>query len=97
MFKVKALYDFVASHPDDLAFNQGEVLTITNSDYAEGWFFGRSSTGKEGMIPSAYVDPLPPSMPPPPLPGTNRVIHRSSLLYVFISVFMIFILERLLQ
>ena len=69
MFKVKALYDFTASHPDDLGFSQGEVLTITNGEYAEGWYYGRNMSGKEGMIPSAYVDALPPSMPPPPLPS----------------------------
>ena len=73
IFKVKALYDFVASHPDDLEFTEGEVLTVTNGEYAEGWFYGRNSVGKDGMIPSAYVDPLPPSMPPPPLPGCTKV------------------------
>ena len=73
VFKVKALYAFLASHPDDLAFNEGEVLTVTNGDYAEGWFYGRNAAGKNGMIPSAYVDPLPPSMPPPPLPGNVKV------------------------
>ncbi|XP_075257606.1 sorting nexin-18-like [Convolutriloba macropyga] len=72
IFKVKALYDFVASHPDDLEFTEGEVLTVTNGEYAEGWFYGRNSVGKDGMIPSAYVDPLPPSMPPPPLPGCTK-------------------------
>ena len=73
LFKVKALYDFVASHPDDLAFSQNDVLTITNSDYGDGWFYGRNNIGREGMIPSSYVEALPPSMPPPPLPGNSGV------------------------
>ena len=73
LFKVKALYDFVASHPDDLGFNQNEVLTITNSDYGDGWYYGSNNIGREGMIPSSYVEALPPSMPPPPLPGNSPV------------------------
>lgn len=54
----RALYDYVAQDDDEVAFNEGDV--ITNGDpIDEGWMYGIvERTGQYGMLPSNYVEEL---------------------------------------
>jgi len=73
--KVKAKYNFPGHDPDDLPFKKNDILTIISKE-EEQWWMARDCTGKEGMIPVNYVDPirqnrtsLPPTVPPSSLSG----------------------------
>ncbi|KAK5711196.1 hypothetical protein LTR17_018544 [Elasticomyces elasticus] len=51
--KVKALFDFVPSATDELAFVHGDVITVTDVD-GEGWWKGELR-GSTGLFPLNYV------------------------------------------
>ncbi|VDP70131.1 unnamed protein product [Schistosoma mattheei] len=72
--KVRVIYDFVAQWSGELTVCTGEELTITNQNVGSGWWQAVNAFGKEGLIPSEFVEiielPEPP-VPPPPLPTTE--------------------------
>ncbi|RTG82242.1 sorting nexin-9/18/33 [Schistosoma bovis] len=72
--KVRVIYDFVAQWSGELTVCTGEELTITNQNVGSGWWQAVNAFGKEGLIPSEFVEiielPEPP-VPPPPLPATE--------------------------
>ncbi|XP_078594969.1 uncharacterized protein LOC144872550 [Branchiostoma floridae x Branchiostoma japonicum] len=49
-----ALWDFEGTDSEDLAFNQGELLTVIENR-GPGWYLGRTQDGREGLIPDDYV------------------------------------------
>ncbi|KAK6171087.1 hypothetical protein SNE40_019347 [Patella caerulea] len=49
----KALFEFSASGPEELSFNRGDVLVIT--DQSDQDWFKAELNGKTGFIPSNYV------------------------------------------
>lgn len=46
---VRALYDYVAQGDDELSLNVDSIVTLTpkGDSYAEGWYEGRDSSGKQ--------------------------------------------------
>ncbi len=69
-FQVKALYDYVSDHPDDLPFSANQIITVKVVEDEE-WYTGSytNSLGvqNEGMFPKNFVEILPPS-PVPQIP-----------------------------
>lgn len=53
--KVKAVYDFTASEPGDLAFKEGDIISVLESRY-EQWWKG-TLHGEIGLFPTNYVKP----------------------------------------
>ena len=52
----QALYDFEAENPGELAFKEGDLITLT-SRVDENWFQGQRN-GKTGIFPVTYVQVL---------------------------------------
>uniref|UniRef100_A0A915K9Q8 Osteoclast-stimulating factor 1 n=1 Tax=Romanomermis culicivorax TaxID=13658 RepID=A0A915K9Q8_ROMCU len=50
----RALYNYTAGQPDELSFNEGDLLYISDATDSSGWWTGRCN-GKSGLIPSNYV------------------------------------------
>ncbi|CAH8543042.1 unnamed protein product [Schistosoma rodhaini] len=72
--RVRVIYDFIAQWNGELTVSTGEELTITNQNVGSGWWQAVNEFGKEGLIPSEFVEiiELPePLTPPPPLPATE--------------------------
>lgn len=55
-FQAKVLYDFEAVGEGELSVRVGDIVTITNPDVGQGWWFGVGVDGKEGVVPEAYVE-----------------------------------------
>ncbi|KAI9493655.1 hypothetical protein BDB00DRAFT_821999 [Zychaea mexicana] len=68
----EALYPFDGPNPQDLSFNQGDIIRVhekVNNDWWRG-----SCNGKTGLFPSNYVTEKQAAVhtpPPPPPPATN--------------------------
>ncbi|KAK9319121.1 hypothetical protein V1517DRAFT_333612 [Lipomyces orientalis] len=58
-FKVKAIYEYISDHPDDLSFPVTQIITVT-AEEDEEWYSGRyfDNTGalREGMFPRNFVE-----------------------------------------
>ena len=54
--QVIALYPYAAQNTDELTFDKGSVINVTNKDDAD-WWKGEQN-GVTGMFPSNYVSPL---------------------------------------
>ncbi|GAB7338177.1 hypothetical protein MBLNU457_4523t1 [Dothideomycetes sp. NU457] len=54
--RVRALYDFTPSEPGELAFRQGDIITVLESVYKDWW--KGSLRGATGIIPLNYVEKL---------------------------------------
>ncbi|KAI8872254.1 hypothetical protein GQ42DRAFT_161464 [Ramicandelaber brevisporus] len=55
---VKALYDFAARNQTELGFNAGDVIVVTDEQYADGWMEGylqSDSAQVTGVFPANYV------------------------------------------
>lgn len=50
----RALYNYVAQQPDELSFQEGDVLYILDDSDPQGWWRARCGP-KVGIIPSNYV------------------------------------------
>jgi len=58
--QAKALFPFTASKPDELTFNEGDIIVIVQADAggdAGGWFEGELN-GVRGWCPSNYVEKI---------------------------------------
>ncbi|KAK3390337.1 hypothetical protein B0H63DRAFT_111799 [Podospora didyma] len=70
MFKVKALYEYTSPHEDDLAFQAGQIITVTEEEDAE-WYAGEyvddAGTKHEGIFPRNFVEKYEPTAPPRPV------------------------------
>ncbi|KAK8079934.1 hypothetical protein PG997_007752 [Apiospora hydei] len=68
-FKVKALYEYSSGHEDDLPFEIGQVITITEDDDPD-WYGGEyldaSGVKQEGIFPRNFVEKYEPTAPPRP-------------------------------
>ncbi|GLB37117.1 putative SH3-domain-containing protein [Lyophyllum shimeji] len=69
LFRARAAWDYNVSgeNPGDLSFRAGDVIEIiaeTNAD----WWTGRLN-GREGLLPSTYVERLPPAQGTLPWPA----------------------------
>lgn len=68
-FKVKALYEYSSGHEDDLPFEIGQIITITEDDDPD-WYGGEyldaSGVKQEGIFPRNFVEKYEPTAPPRP-------------------------------
>ncbi|KAK2140477.1 hypothetical protein LSH36_1342g00037, partial [Paralvinella palmiformis] len=53
--EVVSMYNFQGNSAEDLPFKRGEVMTIVRATKDPMWYFARHQNGREGMIPSNYV------------------------------------------
>ncbi|KAK9377857.1 uncharacterized protein V1513DRAFT_392998 [Lipomyces chichibuensis] len=75
-FKVKAIYEYISDHPDDLSFPVSQIITVTEEEDEEwysGRYFDNNGVLREGMFPRNFVEivvedesPAIPSHPPRP-------------------------------
>ena len=49
----QTLYEYRSEDPDDLEFDAGEILQVT--DWEDEWFEGSNQQGKSGTFPASYV------------------------------------------
>eukprot|EP00794_Sanderia_malayensis_P009751 gene9751-10748_t len=52
---VRALYNYTAQQPDELSFQEGDILYILDKTATTGWWTAKVGK-KEGLIPSNYVE-----------------------------------------
>ncbi|CED85366.1 Lysophosphatidic acid acyltransferase endophilin/SH3GL, involved in synaptic vesicle formation [Phaffia rhodozyma] len=72
---VRATFDYKGVERDELTLRVGDVITVIE-EVSEDWWKGTLSSGKSGLFPSAYTQPLPlirkTAPPVPPLLSTQR-------------------------
>ncbi|CAH8487247.1 unnamed protein product [Dicrocoelium dendriticum] len=69
--RARVIYDFSAQGEGELSVAQGEEITVLDQTVGDGWWSAKNDFGREGLVPSSYVEPfdLPePTAPPPPPP-----------------------------
>jgi hypothetical protein len=53
----KILYDFTASEPDEVSVSIGDEVIVLDDEKSEDWWsVRRKDNGKEGSVPSSYVE-----------------------------------------
>ena len=55
--KFKALYDYDTKNEGEMCLKEGEIVTITDKD-PSGWWYATADDGREGFVPSSYVEPV---------------------------------------
>jgi len=53
--RYKATFSYVAEHPDELDFNEGELMTLVQKAEDEGWIVARLDRGPEGLVPLTHL------------------------------------------
>jgi hypothetical protein len=75
------LYDFVAQSDDEVTVGVGdEVLVLDDSRSEEWWSVRRIKNGKEGVVPSSYIEvtgPLHPSSPTIPPTSVKSTVEQN--------------------
>ncbi|KAK0715303.1 hypothetical protein B0H67DRAFT_238430 [Lasiosphaeris hirsuta] len=74
-FKVKAIFDYASGHEDDLAFSNGQIITVTDQDDADwygGEYFDDAGAKHEGIFPRNFVEKYEPTAPPRPSRGRSK-------------------------
>ncbi|PMD38266.1 putative myosin type I heavy chain [Hyaloscypha variabilis F] len=76
----RVLYDFVGQSENEVTLKKDELITVEQKE-DNGWWLAKTSSGKKGWAPSAYLKeeapPPPPAAPafrptpPPPPPAKN--------------------------
>ena len=57
--KAKILYDFIGESNDELTVKEGDLVYIINDKKSKEWWMCESvDTGRRGVIPSQFVEPL---------------------------------------
>ncbi|XP_076123644.1 arf-GAP with SH3 domain, ANK repeat and PH domain-containing protein 1 [Alosa pseudoharengus] len=57
--RVKAIYDCVADHHDELTFHEGEVLVVLAEEDADWWHgYVEGQPNKRGLFPASFVSTL---------------------------------------
>ena len=68
-FKVKAVFEYGSGHDDDLRFNIGQIITITDVE-DDDWYYGEYTEAdgitKQGLFPKNFVERYEPVTPPRP-------------------------------
>ncbi|KAL5594163.1 hypothetical protein BROUX41_001208 [Berkeleyomyces rouxiae] len=74
-FRVKALFEYVSEHQDDLKFAEGQFITVT-AEEDDDWYYGEyadeSGAKKEGIFPRNFVEKVEPTAPPRPTRRKKR-------------------------
>ena len=55
--RVKALYDYQATIPEELSIKEGDVITVLDTSDGD-WWIGELKDGKKGSFPANYVESL---------------------------------------
>ncbi|KAL2443371.1 SH3 domain-containing protein C23A1.17 [Exophiala dermatitidis] len=75
-FKVKAVFDYKSEEPDDLNFENGQIITVTDEEDAD-WYTGEyvNAAGEklEGIFPKNFVEKYEPAIPTRPARAPRRV------------------------
>lgn len=75
-FKVKAVFEYRSEEPDDLNFDNGQIITVTEDDDAD-WYTGEYSTPdgmkKDGIFPRNFVEKYEPAIPSRPVRAPRKV------------------------
>jgi len=53
----KALFEYSAVNDGELSLKEGQFVMITEKD-PSGWWYAVAEDGKEGFVPSSYVEPV---------------------------------------
>lgn len=68
-FTVRAVFEYVSDHDDDLTFPIGQIVTVTEVEDAD-WYYGEysdsSGAKREGIFPKNFVEKYDPPAPPRP-------------------------------
>jgi len=54
--KATVLYTFAATKEDELSIEEGDVVHVTGQVDEDGWIKVRRTDGKQGLVPSNYLD-----------------------------------------
>ncbi|KAH8900068.1 hypothetical protein GQ53DRAFT_634158 [Thozetella sp. PMI_491] len=68
-FKVKAIYEYTSNHEDDLPFQIGQIITVTDEEDADwygGEYIDEAGVKQEGIFPRNFVEKFEPTAPPRP-------------------------------
>ncbi|RFU31171.1 hypothetical protein B7463_g5169, partial [Scytalidium lignicola] len=65
--RARALYRYADSNPNDCQLEPGDIISVYEHMNADWWMGKNTRTGKVGIFPRNYVDPV--SAPPPGPPG----------------------------
>jgi hypothetical protein len=74
-FKVKAIYEYKSPEPDDLNFDNGQIITVTeeeDADWYTGEFVSPSGEKLEGIFPRNFVEKYEPAIPSRPVRAPRR-------------------------
>lgn len=83
-FRVKAVYEYLSEHDDDLSFPIGQIISVTEEEDAD-WYYGEyedDTGGKhQGLFPRNFVKAYEPETPPRPsrLSRSRKDIEPASL------------------
>lgn len=83
-FRVKAVYEYLSEHDDDLSFPNGQIISVTEEEDAD-WYYGEyedDSGGKhQGLFPRNFVKAYEPETPPRPsrLSRSRKDLESASL------------------
>jgi len=53
----RALFDYESQNDGEMSLKEGEIVTITEKD-PSGWWYAQAGDGREGFVPSSYVEPV---------------------------------------
>lgn len=85
-FRVKAIYEYLSEHDDDLSFPIGQIISVTEEEDAD-WYHGEyedDNGGKHrGLFPRNFVKAYEPETPPRPsrLSRSRKDLESASLPY----------------
>ncbi|KAJ2997366.1 hypothetical protein NUW58_g675 [Xylaria curta] len=74
-FKVKAVYEYTSNHEDDLPFQIGQIITVTDEEDTEwygGEYIDHAGVKQEGIFPRNFVEKFEPTAPPRPTRTRKR-------------------------
>ncbi|KAJ1478783.1 hypothetical protein T484DRAFT_1903990, partial [Baffinella frigidus] len=80
--RLRAAFAYVAAHPDQLSFQEGEEMTVEALAPDEGWLIAKLDSGASGLAPATHVTPMA-SRPVPtsatPVQATVPLSHASTM------------------
>ncbi|KAH8811634.1 SH3 domain-containing protein [Xylogone sp. PMI_703] len=65
--RARALYRYADSNPNDCQLEQGDIIAVYEHMNADWWLGKNTRTGKVGIFPRNYVDPIVAPPPGPPV------------------------------
>lgn len=74
-FKVKAVFEYKSEEPDDLNFENGQIITVIDkedADWYTGEYLNASGDKVEGIFPRNFVEKYEPAIPSRPVRAPKR-------------------------